>query len=216
MTAPSRELDLSGVPTRATGGGYVYLLLFDSGVLKVGWSSSPQSRIKSHQFHAAPFGVALSRVWVSSQIESPAMVERELLCAASAMAQRTTAREWFHGVDFDVLAREAVALVGRVSPLDAPSHVDPMPPQVSLRHFREAIGVSLDELASRIDSQGLRVTHQVLSDVEAGRRHADDRLIQAWTKSLNTHPHHVRQDPELRAWVRSWDKGAKPKIGNAA
>ncbi|MFG1846683.1 helix-turn-helix domain-containing protein [Micromonospora carbonacea] len=88
---------------------------------------------------------------------------------------------------------------------------DGMPPQISLRALREALGLTLDELADRINEQGVSITKFALSNVETGKRRASDRLMDAWTKALNTRTLHVRQDRELRAWVRAWDRSSKPQ-----
>lgn len=82
---------------------------------------------------------------------------------------------------------------------------DAIPPQISLRALREALGLTLDELAARIDRQGVTITKFALSNVETGKRRASGRLMDAWATALGTTPLHVRQDRELRALVRATD-----------
>jgi transcriptional regulator with XRE-family HTH domain len=78
-----------------------------------------------------------------------------------------------------------------------------IPPQISLRALREALGLTLDELAERIDRQGVPVTKFALSNVETGKRRASGRLMDAWATALGTTTMHVRQDRELRALVQA-------------
>lgn len=92
-----------------------------------------------------------------------------------------------------------------------------MPPQVDLRVVREALGLTLDELAKRINDQGVSVTKFALSNIETGRRRGGDRLMYAWARAFNVLPERIRQDREHRVWFRMYDRAAgKQKIGNAA
>lgn len=91
-----------------------------------------------------------------------------------------------------------------------------MPPQISLRAFREALGLTLDDLAARIGEQGVSVTKYALSNVETGQRRASGRLMDAWARSLNVRPMHIRQDRELRDWMCSWNESPDSALEPAA
>lgn len=96
---------------------------------------------------------------------------------------------------------------------------DGIPPQINLRAFREALGLTLDDLAERISEQGVTVTKFALSNVETGKRRASNQLMDAWARALNVRPIHIRQDRELCDLVRAWDKDREDhhaEVGAAA
>lgn len=79
----------------------------------------------------------------------------------------------------------------------------PIPPQVSLRAFREAQGMTLAQLAGLIAEQGVEVHPDALSNVELGHKPASQTLMVAWARALGIKPIHIRQAPELVEWVRA-------------
>lgn len=80
---------------------------------------------------------------------------------------------------------------------------NPIPPQVSLRAFREAQGITLSKLADLIGEQGVEVHPDALSNVEIGRRPASKTLMVAWARALGIKPIHIRQAPDLAEWLRA-------------
>lgn len=95
-----RELDLARLPGKATSGGHVYALSFDNGTVKVGSTTEPSKRIRSHHVQAAQFGIAIIDFWVSPELHRHVRVEKRLIGVASTMCTGVTMREWFRGVDF--------------------------------------------------------------------------------------------------------------------
>lgn len=93
-----------------------------------------------------------------------------------------------------------------------------MPPQVSLRALREALGLTLDEVAERIHAQHVDITKFGLSNFEAGRRRASPTLLDAYARALRINPLHIRQDRELAALVQAWSEAgtAKESLETAA
>lgn len=77
----------------------------------------------------------------------------------------------------------------------------PIPPQVSLRAFREVQGITLADLAELIKEQGHEVTADGLNNVELGHKQGSEALMIAWARALGIKRIHVRQASELREWL---------------
>jgi transcriptional regulator with XRE-family HTH domain len=90
------------------------------------------------------------------------------------------------------------------------SPASPIPPQVSLRVFREAKGVTLSRLAELIQEQGVEVHPDTLSNIELGYRPASKPLILAWARALGVEPIHIRQARELAEWLRAYGAERSP------
>lgn len=76
-----------------------------------------------------------------------------------------------------------------------------MPPQVSLRVFREYQGLTLKELAEAITEQGVSITADGLNNAELGRKPISEQLLVAWARALGTKRTHIRTGPELTEWM---------------
>lgn len=67
-------------------------------------------------------------------------------------------------------------------------------PRVGIRELRIAHGLTLEQLADRIEEQGFRRPHaDSLSNVEKGNKRASTPLMTAWAKALGVHPLDVEQ-----------------------
>lgn len=67
-------------------------------------------------------------------------------------------------------------------------------PRVGIREIRLAHGLTLEQLADRIEEQGLRRPHpDSLSNIETGKKRASTPLMTAWAKALGIHPLDVEQ-----------------------
>lgn len=101
--------------------GYVYVVAFDSDLVKVGRSRNPKRRLSEHEKGAAVHGASITNSWVSPPHVNYGDNEALLIdfCAA-----RTTALgvEYFRGVDFDEVAQFAASLTFDNTP---PAGVDP-------------------------------------------------------------------------------------------
>lgn len=78
-----------------------------------------------------------------------------------------------------------------------------IPPQVSLRALREAVGLDSRGLAERIKEQGVEVHPDTLYNVELGHKRASERLLIAWARALGIKRLHIRQADELREWLET-------------
>lgn len=83
-----------------TGDGFVYVLGFDSGLVKIGASASPRFRVLELRSMGLCFGVELTDCWVSRSFVGYLEAEQRLCRATARRAQRVRGREWFTGVDF--------------------------------------------------------------------------------------------------------------------
>jgi hypothetical protein len=77
------------------------MLEFDTGLLKVGYSQNPRSRVATHGSSAAVHGADLNRVWVSQPSHDAAAREARLIALVCGLATEQRGREWFLGVSFD-------------------------------------------------------------------------------------------------------------------
>jgi transcriptional regulator with XRE-family HTH domain len=71
--------------------------------------------------------------------------------------------------------------------------ISPIGPQVRLRDLRKAHGLTIRQLAERIEDQGIKVKADSLSNVELGHKRASDLLLVAWAKALGISPLDVWQ-----------------------
>jgi len=78
----------------------------------------------------------------------------------------------------------------------------PLPPQVSLRALRQALGLNSRQLAERIAEQGVDVHPDTIINVELGRKRASDQLLRGWARALGIRDHmQIRQADELAEWL---------------
>lgn len=102
------------IPVRATsGGGFVYVIEFSTGRVKIGQSSKPAARVRSHVDAAELHQQLTTRVWLSPEHATPGATERALLDFARRMGTQVAGvRECFDGVDFDFVVRHGCRLLG--------------------------------------------------------------------------------------------------------
>lgn len=99
-----------GLPGKAWHGGYVYVVEFNTGLVKVGRTQSPQDRLVSYMSHAGAFGAHPTRGWVSPLHEGNRGTEAALVVLAGELGGQSTAREYFNGVAFEEIVARASAL----------------------------------------------------------------------------------------------------------
>lgn len=99
--------------------GWVYVVEFSDGSMKVGRGSSVAARMAEHARDAKNFGVEIVETW-RAFVDDPTTEEWWLIERAKAWGARTrNGREWFNDSVFDALVREGDTRFG-VSP-SAPS-----------------------------------------------------------------------------------------------
>lgn len=76
-----------------------------------------------------------------------------------------------------------------------------IPPQVTLRAIREAMGLTTPMLAEKISERGINVHPDHLLNVELGRKRASNALLVAWANVLRINPRDIRQAAELKELV---------------
>ncbi|MEV0214222.1 helix-turn-helix transcriptional regulator [Micromonospora sp. NPDC050695] len=78
---------------------------------------------------------------------------------------------------------------------------EPLPPQVSLRIFREFVGLTLQQVAEAVREQGVPITADGLNNVELGRKPGSEALMLAVARALNIKRLHIRQAADICEWV---------------
>lgn len=77
----------------------------------------------------------------------------------------------------------------------------PIPPQISLRALRKALGLTLEQLAERIQDQDVEISRTGLNNAELGYRRVSEPVKVAWAHALGISPNFIRQGRELRELV---------------
>lgn len=80
-----------------------------------------------------------------------------------------------------------------------------LPPQVSLRAFREWRGLTLDQLADGIRSQGVQISTMHVNNVELGHKQTTPVVLDAWARVLGINPLLIRTDRQVRQFIGALD-----------
>jgi hypothetical protein len=99
--------EIANLPGRAECGGYVYVIAFDGGLVKVGCTRHARSRLGDHEKDGRTFGRALTDLWVSSPHDGWQENEQSLIGLAQSLGGIPVSPEYFNGVDFAALVEEA-------------------------------------------------------------------------------------------------------------
>lgn len=99
-----------------SGGGYVYVIEFSNGIVKVGRSQDIVSRLRAHGSAARNFGIEVTRRWESPCHLGWQQNEDALKRLTSELGGEPLTAEFFSGVDFDALVEKA-----RELPFEAPA-----------------------------------------------------------------------------------------------
>lgn len=77
----------------------------------------------------------------------------------------------------------------------------PLGPQVRIRDYREALGISVNQLVERIVATGYNenLHADTIRNVELGHKRASKPLLSAWIKALGLSPLDVWQPPPVLA-----------------
>lgn len=90
--------------------GYVYVIAFDNGVVKVGRSQDVAHRVNQHEAMGRSFGLAVTADWRSPQHDGWIENEQELKRLAHELGGVPNTDEYFTGVCFNALAAKAAEL----------------------------------------------------------------------------------------------------------
>ena len=80
--------------------GHVYAILFKNGLVKVGKSGDPNSRIASHKSNAAVHGNPVTNFWVSPLLTDMHEAESRLINYCSMYESPIAGSEWFMGLSY--------------------------------------------------------------------------------------------------------------------
>lgn len=95
---------------RAKDLGHVYVIEFESGVVKVGRAVCPDSRLASHAGYAQVHGGGIRRTWISDRHEKHTETEAGLIALCKARGTTAFGREYFTGIAFET-ARDYATLL---------------------------------------------------------------------------------------------------------
>lgn len=90
--------------------GHIYVINFSGGIVKVGSTRTPTTRLRQHESDAAAFGRAVVGSWLSERHSGYLASESALIAYATSRAGRRLRREYFQEVDISDLRRMAEAL----------------------------------------------------------------------------------------------------------
>lgn len=165
-------------------GGYIYLMAFDNGIVKVGCARCAKNigrRLKTHAVGAHNFGITVIEKWVSPPHAGWAGNEDALIQAAHDLGGKPMTREYFKGVSFEALLEKARQLpftsdpVPRRLPLDA----------LAIRQGRIRNWMTQAEVAERVTNLGVEFDRSTLSNIENGKtRYPAVKVIPALAQVL--------------------------------
>jgi len=110
--------------------GVIYVLGFSDGLVKVGFTGNPDSRIHTHRVAASRDDVEIVDRWTSEPHENAGENEQALIAFCDGRGTLIRGREWFAGVSFSDVVRHAATL----------SYVPVAQPAVSLEEARRRLG----------------------------------------------------------------------------
>lgn len=101
--------------------GYLYVLEFSMGVVKVGKTVSPRSRAGDHERDVARYGGTMVHWWVSEPHVGFHDKELALIAAGACLGQPLGSPEYFAGCSFDEIVSTATDIVAApATPLHQP------------------------------------------------------------------------------------------------
>lgn len=98
--------------------GYVYVLEFSIGVIKVGRTTDPRGRAGQHQSHASKFGGQITRQWLSPCHRGYVASEVALIAAATETGILVGGAEYFADCTFDDLVAVGLSQPARTSTVE--------------------------------------------------------------------------------------------------
>jgi hypothetical protein len=87
-----------------TGEGYIYVVGFSTGTVKVGHTEDPKGRLNHHQSEALAYGVGTLNYWVSQPHWNFKENETELIRLCRELCRkegRRSRREYYHGLGYE-------------------------------------------------------------------------------------------------------------------
>ncbi len=97
--------------------GYVYAVEFSSGVVKVGKTTDPGSRLANHAKYAEIHGGAIRESWTSELHNGYTKTERQLIEFCQQRGAKVFGKEYFGGLDFNIV-RDFAEITVQLSQID--------------------------------------------------------------------------------------------------
>lgn len=88
----------------------LYVVEFDQGTIKAGYSADPVKRVAAHIYQAAQFGISEVNQWISDPHPFGYKLERTLIWWCASCATGVHGAEWFKGLDFEEVKATALEL----------------------------------------------------------------------------------------------------------
>lgn len=145
----ARQLTLRRLPSMSPLGSYIYVVHFNVGVIKIGFTRKPSDRIVRYRSTLSPFGITIADLWFSEPHGQAEENEGLLLDFCREKADQVHTREYFTGIDF----RQVVAFADALpcTPL-SPSPSEPTSYDASLMKYVQVA----DDIQARIKRGELR------------------------------------------------------------
>jgi GntR family transcriptional regulator len=81
-------------------GSFIYVVHFNGGVIKVGFTARPARRIGQYRSSLSPFGITIADLWLSAPHKKAEDSEKLLLRFCRAQSGQDDRGEYFNGIDF--------------------------------------------------------------------------------------------------------------------
>jgi hypothetical protein len=81
--------------------GHIYIIEFSGNIIKVGFATNPEERLRTHASDGAALGHSIERSWISSRHASADANEQRLIVFCVGRSSRRHRSEYFSGVSFD-------------------------------------------------------------------------------------------------------------------
>lgn len=89
----------------------IYVVEFDQGTFKVGYSTNPEQRMQAFATHASVFRIRIIRHFASEPHVGASLNEKTLIAWCKKRAVETCGKEWFYGLDFDEVKKAIEQMV---------------------------------------------------------------------------------------------------------
>jgi hypothetical protein len=188
--------------------GYIYVLAFDNGTVKVGRTQNTVQRMYAHKSDARKFGLTITDEWLSPLHAEWDSNELQLKYFAAGLADVPMGREYFSNISFASVVSRATELAFTPPPAsEADEGITTIPAHTTLRAIRVARGLTSPMLAAKIAEQGIKVDPDHLLSVELGHKRASNSLLVAWASVLQINHRDIHMAAELREIVAAADAG---------
>jgi DNA-binding XRE family transcriptional regulator len=179
--------------------GYVYLIAFDNGLVKVGRTRNIERRLIAHAQAAHNFGFAVTGKWVSPRHRGWMGNEDELIRLAHELGGKQTTPEYFKNVSFEALVERARQLSFAAD--GAPSR-RPALNAGAILHARIRKFLTQQEVAMQVSAlcaeDGIKFDRSGLSYIENGKVERPNlKVVRALAQVLDLEPDAMfRDDPD--------------------